>query len=127
MVYRFLADAVMLTHIAFLVFLALGGFVAWGFRWLIVPHVAAAGWGLVSVLVGIGCPLTGWEDRLRRGAGEAGLSGGFVDTYLTGVVYLQDHLVTARLLVAGLVAASWVGFAVRHRRPRSGGITATRL
>jgi hypothetical protein len=114
MVYRFLADAVMLTHVTFLVFLALGGFVAWGFRWLIVPHVAAAGWGLVSVVAGIGCPLTGWEDRLRRRAGEAGLPGGFIDTYLTGVVYPNEHLMTARLLVAGLVAASWVGFAVRR-------------
>lgn len=110
----------MVAHAAFLVFLALGGFVAWRFRRVLVAHVAAVGWGLLSVLVGVPCPLTGWEDRLRRLAGEQGLPGGFVDTYLTGVVYPADHLLAAQLVVAGLVALSWAGLVVRARhRPRA--------
>lgn len=110
-----LADAVMLAHFGFLVFLAVGGFLAWRFRWVIVPHAAAVVWAVLSV-AGVECPLTGWEDGLRRLAGQDGLPSGFIDTYVTGVVYPQEHLLAAQLLVAGLVTASWVGLAVRSRR-----------
>ena len=41
MLYRALADAVMLVHFGFLAFLVFGGFVAWRFRWVSVPHAAA--------------------------------------------------------------------------------------
>jgi hypothetical protein len=37
-------------------------------------------WASVSVLVGAECPLTGWEDELRRLGGGQGLPGGFIDT-----------------------------------------------
>ena len=113
---RLLADAVMLVHFGFLVFLTLGGFLAWRYRWVIGLHAAAAGWGLLSVLVGVPCPLTGWENRFRLLAGEQGLPRGFIDTYLTGVVYPTEYLLTAQLLVGGLVAVSWAGLAVRSRR-----------
>jgi hypothetical protein len=37
-------------------------------------------WASVSVLAGAECPLTGWEDELRRLGGGQGLPGGFIDT-----------------------------------------------
>ncbi len=114
MVYRVLADAVMMAHFGFLLFLALGGFLAWRYRWVLVPHVAAVGWAALSV-VGMDCPLTAWEDDLRWLAGEQGLPHGFIDTYLTGVVYPREDVPALQLLVAGLVAASWAGLAVRGR------------
>jgi hypothetical protein len=117
--YRLLADAVMLIHFGFLVFVALGGFLAWRFRRVVGVHLAAVGWGLYTVLVGVPCPLTAWEDGLRRLAGEQGLPAGFIDTYVTGVIYPDEHLLTARIVVAVLVAVSWIGIAVRRRRTRS--------
>jgi hypothetical protein len=111
-VYRLLADAVMLVHFAFLAFVALGGFVAWRHRWVLVPHVAAVGWGALTVVVGLECPLTVWENALRRLGDEEGLPQGFIDTYLTGVVYPQEYLPAVQLLVAALVVASWVRLAV---------------
>jgi Protein of Unknown function (DUF2784) len=111
MAYRLLGDAMMLAHFGFLVFVALGGFVAWRFRGLFALHAAAAGWGLLSAIVGVPCPLTAWEDRFRRLTGQQGLGDGFVGTYLTGVIYPPEHLRTMQLLVAALVVASWVGFA----------------
>lgn len=119
MVYPFLADLVMLVHFGFLAYLALGGFLAWRYRRLIVAHLAAVGWGALSVTLGLACPLTAWEDHARRLAGEQGLPRGFIDTYLTGVVYPERHLVAAQLLVTVLVLISWVGFAlIRPRRPQ---------
>jgi hypothetical protein len=117
--YRLLADAVMLAHFGFLVFLALGGFLAWRHRWVFGLHAAAVAWAVLS-MSGTACPLTAWEDGLRRLGGEQGLPRGFVDTYLTDVVYPQENLLAAQLLVAGLAAASWVGFAVRHHHGRAG-------
>jgi uncharacterized protein DUF2784 len=113
--YRALADAVMLVHFGFLVFLVFGGFVAWRFRWVSVPHAAAVAWA-VLILAGAQCPLTGWENALRRLGGEHGTGRGFIDTYLTGVVYPPEHLPAVQLLVGGLVAMSWLGLAVRHAR-----------
>jgi hypothetical protein len=107
-VYRLLADAVMLIHFGFLAFVTLGGFVAGRYRWVLVPHVAAVGWGALTVTVGLECPLTGWENTLRRLGDEGGLPRGFIDTYLTGVVYPQGYLPAAQFLVAALVVVSWV-------------------
>ena len=118
MLYRLLADAVMLAHFGFLAFLAVGGFLAWRWPRVLVAHAAAVVWGALSVFAGLDCPLTGWEDELRRLGAEPGLPAGFVDTYLTGVVYPREHLRAAQLLVAGLIAASWLGLAVRARRVR---------
>lgn len=109
MAYQLLADLVMLVHFGFLVYLALGGFLAWRRRWLIVPHVAAASWGFLSAALGLECPLTAVENLARRRAGEQGLPRGFIDTYLTGVVYPADQLLLAQGLVATLVLVSWVG------------------
>jgi hypothetical protein len=114
--YRLLAELAMLLHFGFLAYVALGGFLAWRWTWAVVPHVGAAGWGALSATVGVPCPLTAWENAARLRAGEQGLPRGFVDTYLTGVVYPQEHLLTAQLLVAALVAFSWAGFLVRRRR-----------
>lgn len=113
MVYRVLADAVMMAHFGFLLFLAFGGFLAWRYRWVLVPHVAAVGWAALSV-VGMDCPLTAWEDDLRRLAGEQGLPRGFVDTYLTGVVYSDADLRLVQFLIAVVIATSWAGLAIRH-------------
>jgi hypothetical protein len=107
--YQLLAELVMLLHFGFLAYVALGGFLAWRRRWLIVPHVGAVVWGALSATVGIPCPLTAWEDEARRLAGEQGLTRGFIDTYLTGVVYPQEHLRTAQMLVAVLVLMAWTG------------------
>jgi hypothetical protein len=114
--YQLLAELVMLLHFGFLAYVALGGFLAWRWPAAIVPHAAATVWGALNATVGIPCPLTAWEDTARRRAGEQGLPRGFIDTYLTGVVYPEEHLLTAQLLVAALVAVSWTGFLLRLRR-----------
>ena len=105
----------MLAHFGFLVFLTVGGFLAWRWPRVLVAHAAAAVWGALSVLAGVDCPLTAWEDALRRRGGEQGLPAGFIDTYLTGVVYPREDLLAAQLLVAVLVAVSWLGLAFRRR------------
>ena len=91
MPYGFLADAVLVIHFGFVVFVALGGFMAWRYPLLLVAHVPAVGWALGIVTIGWPCPLTGVENDLRERAGSEAYEGGFVDRYLTGVLYPAEY------------------------------------
>lgn len=113
-----LADAVMVAQFAFLVFLVLGGFLAWIWPRILLAHVAAAVWGGAIVAFGWLCPLTALENWLRHESGRPELTGGFVDTYLTGVIYPGDRIAEVRLAVAVVVAVSWAALFVRWRRSR---------
>jgi hypothetical protein len=110
-VYDALADAALVAHAAFLGYLLLGGFLAWRRPRTIWLHLAVTVWGLGSVLLGYGCPLTGVENWARARAGRESLDpGGFIEHYLTGVVYPAEHLGTVQGAAAVVVLASWVGF-----------------
>ncbi len=47
----------------------------------------AVAWGCAVEFLGLPCPLTPLENRLRRAAGDAGYSGGFVEHYLLPLIY----------------------------------------
>lgn len=87
MIYRLLADAVLLLHLAFIVFVIAGGLLLR--RWPRLPwlHVPAVLWGVSIELGGYVCPLTPLENGLRRLGGEAGYAGGFIENYLLPIVY----------------------------------------
>ena len=107
-----LADAMIVTHLAYLVYLVAGGFLAWRWPRAIYPHMVAAVWALGIVTIGYPCPLTTLEGHFR---GEAGVPG-FIDRYVEGVVYPEEHTLTARLVVAAVVAVSYLGAFRRRRR-----------
>ncbi|NUT35281.1 MAG: DUF2784 domain-containing protein, partial [Hamadaea sp.] len=117
--YRVLAEATMVAHFAFLAYLLLGGFLAWRRPKAIWPHLAVAAWGLFSTVFVWDCPLTYAEDWARRRAGEQGLSTGFIDTYLTGVIYPERYTALIQIGIGVVVAISWTGAFLRHRRRRA--------
>ena len=117
MAYKLLADATMVAHFTFLAYLVAGGFLAWRWPWAIWPHLLAAGWGLSTLVFHLNCPLTWLEDWSRRKAGGSALSNGFIDTYLTGIVYPERYTGLLQLLAAAVVAVSWVGLLIRQRHP----------
>jgi len=84
-----LADLLLLLHLAFVAFVVLGGFLVARWPRLAWLHVPAFLWGALVNLMGWVCPLTPWEQRLRRAAGEAGYEGGFVEHYIAPLVYPQ--------------------------------------
>ena len=87
MIWRVLADATVLLHAAFVVFVVVGGlFVA---RWPRVAwvHVPAVAWAAWVELAGWSCPLTPLENWLRQEAGVAVYSTSFVEHYLMPVLY----------------------------------------
>ena len=125
---RALADAVVVLHALFVVFVLAGGaLVVWWPRFAIL-HLPAAVWGAWVEFTGTFCPLTPLENHWRRIAGEAGYQGSFVEHYLVPALY-PDGL-TARTQVAfGIVVvavnASLYGLAWWHaqrkRRSSRGG------
>jgi hypothetical protein len=117
-VYRLLADVVVLLHFGFILFIALGGVLAWRWQWLLWPHLASVGWGAGIVAVGWLCPLTPLEKYFRRLGGEQGYEGGFVDRYIEGVIYPGEYTPLLRALAAVLVAVGWAGLWHQRRRRR---------
>ena len=87
MVYRLLADGVVLLHAAFVLFVVLGGFLAWRWRWVAVVHIPCALWGIAIEYGGWICPLTPLENMLRERAGLEGYRGGFVEEYVIPALY----------------------------------------
>jgi hypothetical protein len=85
--YRAAADAVLLLHLAFVLFVVLGGFLVLRRPKLAWLHVPAALWGALIEFVGWICPLTPLEVALRQAAGSAGYSGDFLEHYLVAVMY----------------------------------------
>lgn len=103
MIYRFMADLVLVAHLAFVVFVALGGFLVWRWRWLAWVHVPVALWGASIVIVGFTCPLTPLENRLQRLGGRAGYQGGFIEHYITALLYPAGLTREAQLAVGTAV------------------------
>lgn len=119
---RLAADAVVLLHFAFLLFVVAGGFLV--MRWPRVAwvHLPCAVWGIGIEFTGWICPLTPLENYLRRLAGQEGYAGGFIERYITAVMYpegltrdIQAALGAAALLINVLAYA----YILRRRTRRS--------
>ena len=107
--YRVLADAVVVVHFGFIMFVAGGALLAWRWPALVWAHLPALAWGAATVTIGFPCPLTGVEKDLRRRAGEGGYEGGFVDRYIEGVVYPDEYTVALRSLAVVAIVVGYVG------------------
>lgn len=87
MAYGLLADGVMVVHLAFILFVALGGLLALRWPGVVWLHLPAALWGAVIEWMGWVCPLTPLEHRLRLLGSGTSYEGGFLDHYLVPLIY----------------------------------------
>jgi hypothetical protein len=115
-VYRAVAGAVVLAHVGFLAYVVAGGFLAWRWPRSWPLHALAVGWAALIISLGPRCPLTAAQNWLRARAGQPPLRGGFIDTYVEGVIYPARSTQLVQVVVAVLVAWSWVGCYLRWRR-----------
>jgi hypothetical protein len=119
--WRALAATVVVGHLGFVLFVVLGGLLAWRRRIWAWPHLAAVAWGAWIELSGAICPLTPLENRLRQLGGEAGYQGDFIGHYLLPLLYPDGLDRTAQLVLAafviGLNAAIYSRLLVRLRHP----------
>jgi len=129
--YRLLADAVLLVHLAVVVFVV-GGLVfvlvgnARHWLWVNallfrVAHLVAVGVVVVQAWLGELCPLTILESWLREQAGEAAYAAGFIEHWVHRVLYYDapPWVFTLMYTVFGLlVAAAWWYFPPKCRAHR---------
>jgi len=113
------ADAVLVVHAAFIVFVVLGGLLVFRFRKLMWVHLAAVAWGAIIEISGWICPLTPLENALRRSAGGIGYSEGFVEHYLSAMVYPPglSRNTQVGLGVGVVVVNALIYGLIRRRRP----------
>ena len=124
MIYRALADLILVFHLAFIVFVVAGGLLALRSGWVPLVHLPAALWGVFIEASGGVCPLTPLENALRRAAGASDYAGGFIEHYLVPAIYPPALSPPAQLALAGLVVlANVLVYSVVWRRHRSAGRT----
>ena len=127
MLYRIAADLVLVVHLAFILFVVLGGWLVLRRAWVAWLHLPAAAWGAIIELTGGVCPLTPLENRLRAASGSAGLEGGFIEHYLLPLIYpatmdrsLQVVLGVAVILINLVFYGVLIGRRLRSRKSTRG-------
>ncbi len=117
--YDWLVTAILALHFGYLAYVVLGGFLAWRWPKTYFVHVAVCIWGVLIVLAWVDCPLTFAEHWAREKAGQSRTTAGFIDRYLTDVMYPAEYVEEVRLAVAFVVLVSWVGAFLLWRRRRA--------
>lgn len=111
-----LADVTMVVHFLALLYIGLGGFLAWRWRRAILVHVFFAAWGVVVNVLPLPCPLTALEDWFRAMQGLGPLPGGFNEYYIYGEIVPRPLLPVVAVGAVVLLVVSYVGVWVRWRR-----------
>jgi hypothetical protein len=121
-VYRLAAELVVLLHLAFILFAALGGLLALRWRGVVWGHVPAVVWAALIEFQGWLCPLTPLENRLREAGGAGPYETGFIEHYLLPIIYPAGLTRETQLLLGvallALNAAIYAMIIVRSRRSR---------
>lgn len=121
MFYRLAADAVVLLHLGFVVFVVAGGLLVFRWRRVALLHLPAVVWAVLLELRGWLCPLTPLELSLRASGGQAGYSGGFVEHYILPVLYPAELDSTLQIalgsfvIVINVVLYSWLLWRLKNR------------
>ena len=94
-----MADALLVIHFAFVLFVVFGfililtGLLArWSWihnRIFRIAHLAAVGFVVIQAWLGQLCPLTIWENELRRRAGQSDYTETFIEHWLHEILFYQ--------------------------------------
>ena len=102
-IYPLLADLVVWIHVAFVVFVVLGGLLLIRSPGLIWIHLPAVIWGIFIEVFGWICPLTPLENWLRYKGGGEKYHSDFVAHYLLPMLYPQGLTRKSQMTLAVLV------------------------
>lgn len=105
--YKALADLVVVAHFAYLAAMVFGGFAAARWPRLLPVHIAAVGWALGAVTIHYDCPLTALEQQLREYAGRGVYEGSFLRHYVRGVLFPEWFTPFVVAAMVTLVVAGW--------------------
>jgi polyferredoxin len=137
LVYRILADLIVAAHFAYVAFVIgglvvvlIGGIVGWKpvrNCWFRLIHLLMIGIVVAEAWCGATCPLTIWENKLRRLSGETTYAGGFIANALHDALFFEAEpwvFTLCYTLFALAVLATL--FLVPPHRPHSAGKSIVR-
>ncbi|HEV8694766.1 MAG TPA: DUF2784 domain-containing protein [Lysobacter sp.] len=124
-----LADAILILHVGMVAFVVLGtaliligGWRRWqwvrGFKWRLA-HLLLMVFIVLQTWLGELCPLTVWEQELRRRAGQAVYDESFIEHWLSRLIFFEAPwwaFVVAYTVFAALVLATWSKVPPQRRR-----------
>ena len=118
--YSLIADTILVIHFAFVVFVVFGlvlilvGLLSrWSWihnRKFRIAHLVAVGFVVLQTWLGQLCPLTIWENELRRRAGQSDYSETFVEHWLHEILFYQAQpwvFTTIYTSLGALVVLVW--------------------
>jgi hypothetical protein len=108
------AQAVVVVHLAYLLYVVVGGLLGLrSLHWL-WPHAVTAFWAVVGLLTQVACPLTLLEKHLIALDGAVPYAGTFIGRYVEGVFYPAGMRNPVWYATAVFVLASWALVVARH-------------
>lgn len=114
----FLSGVAMWVHFAALLYVGLGGFLAWRWPKAIFVHVVIACWSVAINVFGWACPFTAAEDHFRAQQGLGPLPGGFNEYYIYDDLIPRSMLPVVMVVAVLVLVASYVGVYLRWRQRR---------
>jgi hypothetical protein len=103
MPYHLLADLVLVFHLAFIAFAAFGGLLALRYPQILWLHLPALVWGVVVQWADLICPLTPLENDMRMRSGEAVFAGGFIERFVSQLLYPENLTLELRYVLGVLL------------------------
>ena len=101
--FRALADATVVLHLGFVLFVIFGGLIVARWRRVAWVHLPAAVWGAWIEFAGWVCPLTPLENWLREQGGRTAYSSSFIEHYLLPILYPESLSRTLQWVLGGAV------------------------
>ena len=124
MFYSLMADAVVVFHLLFIVFVLSGALLVLRWRGRIWLHLPAVAWGMAVEFLHLYCPLTPLENALRLKAGSAGYEGDFLGHYLIPLIYPAGLTPQIQIALGAVVLvvniSAYLIVLLRWRRQRKG-------
>jgi hypothetical protein len=127
--YALAADAVLILHALFIAFVVVGLALIWvgffgGWRWtrgwgFRIAHLLAIGIVVAQSYIGMTCPLTDWENRLRIQAGQSAYEdAGFIAHWLHRLIFFTapPWVFTLVYTAFGMLVVGTLVFAPPRRR-----------
>lgn len=103
MFFGVLADLVLIAHLSFAMFTVFGGLLVLRRPYLLWFHLACIFWGVFVQWANWACPLTPLENLLRQMSGQTGYRGGFVEHYVSLVLYPENLTIELRYVLGILL------------------------
>ena len=105
MLFHGLVISILISHLAFILFVVLGGLLVFRWQKMALLHIPAFIWGALIEFAGWVCPLTLLEMKLRSLGGMATYQGGFIEKYLLSIIYPKALTQNIQILLGLFVLA----------------------